>query len=247
MTKIKVLPATAQAYANMPVQSKELSSAPPVSIGGWTAVAWQEETLEWNIYSKAWHHSYGPKRTVTGRFIKFVSPSGKKSKTVELESFRGNWQLKALLDAGLVKPLTGQMHIRLNQACEIKFIGAKGGLKFYARTVKGDLLDYCVVSQMGQTFHAATPRECIKGLALKLQSAERKKEAIIDWVFLKNLGFCRDGVQEFCSVFGFDIKSSVTPAEVYARVKANPGAAQPFERELRKLAEVVEFTVPEFN
>jgi len=239
--------ATAQAYAQMDWGYSAVCSAnaETVTIGGWTAIAWQEEEKDWNFYSKAWHRSHGPKTTITGRFVRFTSASGKKVKTVSLDSWRGNWQMKALLEAGLVKPQKGQMPIRLNEALEVKKIGKKMGVTFYARTLKGELLDYCAVSAMGMTYHAESPIACIKGLKLKQAIIERAKVAVIDWKFLRGLGFCQDGIREFCSVFGFDLKDSVTPDEVYDRVKTNPAAARPFLSELRKLAEVVGFSAPE--
>lgn len=245
--KIGNKPATAQAYAQMDwgYSSVKSENVQAVTIGGWTAIAWQEEEKDWNFYSKAWHRSHGPKTTITGRFVRFTSASGKKVKTVELDSWRGNWQMKALLQAGLVKAQKGQMHIRLNEALDIKKIGKKMGVTFYARSLKGELLDYCAVSAMGMTYHAESPIACIKGLKVKQAKIERSKVAVIDWKLLRSLGFCQDGIKEFCSVFGFDIKESVTPSEVYDRVKSNPSAATPFISELRKLAEVVGFSAPE--
>jgi hypothetical protein len=237
--------ATATAYANMTWGYSSTTSKAPVTIGGWTAIAWQEEKKDWNYYSKAWHRSHGPKVTVTGRFVKFISPSGKKTKLVSLEGWRGNWQMKALLEAGLVKPQKGAMDVRLNEACEIKCIGKKLSIKFYSRSLKGELLDYVAVTAMGMTYHAESPAACIKGLKIKQAKIERKKVAVIDWSFLRGIGFCKDGIKEFCSVFGFDLKDSVTPSEVYDRVKSNPSAAVPFLPELRKLAEIVNFSAPE--
>lgn len=247
--KLSTKIATARYFANMtwgyssvPSETQKLPT-----IGGWKVIAWQEETQDWNFYSKSWHRSHGPKTTITGRFVKFVSPSGKKIKTVELDSWRGNWQLKAIVEAGLVKPQKGQMNIRLNEAFEVKKVGKKHGLTFYVRTLKCEIFDYCVVSPMGMTFHAESPIACVKGLKIKRAALKRRETTTINWSFLKTLGFCDSGIKEFCSVFGFNLKDSVTPDEVYDRVKLNPSAAEPFLSELRTLAQAIGFNVPEFN
>jgi hypothetical protein len=217
-----------------------------VMIGGWTATAWQEESLDWNFYSKAWHRSHGPKKTITGRFVRFTSPTGKKVKIVELDGWRGNWQVRALLEAGLVKQKKGQMPIRLNEAFDIKFVEARRGYKLFERTLKGEHVDYCLVSPLGMTYHAANWAECLLGLRAKRQSQKRRETATIDWKFLRSLGFCREGIIEFASVFNFDLKGSYTPQEIYEAIAPNPSKATPFEKELQVLAKVVGFSVPEF-
>jgi hypothetical protein len=237
----KGIEATAQAYAQMDHYSHR------VVIGGWSAIAWEEVSKDWDYYSKAWHRQYGPKIYVLGRYVKFTSPSGKKTKTVSLDSWQGNWQLKALVEAGLVKPRKGQMKIRLNQAFDIKSIGKKMGYQFYARLLKGDLLDYCVVSPLGMTFHGSSPIACIKGLKLKQAQIEARKVAFIDMPFLLQLGFCREGIVEFCSDFGFSVKDQVTPDEVYQKVRLDPRAATPYLNELKLLAKTVGYFVPEIN
>jgi hypothetical protein len=236
--RIKTEPATAQAYCQMTDQSG-------VTIGGWSVKAWEETEASWDYYSKAWHRSHGPKITVVGRFVEFTSESGKQTRKVSLDSWRGNWQLKALLLAKLVTPRKGRMNIRLNEAVEIKRLGFKMGLTFYSRHVKGELLDYAVESPMGMTYHASTPAECVKGLRLKRAEIERKKTAVIDWKFLRSLGFCEEGIKSFCDLFGFDTNDRVTPQEVYDRVKVNPAKATPFLPELERLAKAVDLNLPQ--
>jgi hypothetical protein len=225
--------------------SNDISQNHVCTIGGWTVTAWQEVEKNWKFYSKAWHNSHGPKITVTGRFVRFTSPTGKKTKTVELDGWRGNWQVKALLAAGLVKPRKGQINIRLNEAFDIKHVESRRGYKLFERTLKGEHVDYCLVSPLGLTYHGESWAECLKGLKQKRRAQERKTTASIDWSFVRGLGFCQDGIKEFCSVFGFNLKGSYTPNEVYQAVIANPSAAQPFESELKTLANVVGFELPQ--
>jgi hypothetical protein len=209
-------------------------------IGGWTATAWQTEERDYKFYSKAWHRNHGPKITVTGRYVKFTSAKGRE-KTAQLDSWRGNWQAKALILAGLVKPKKGQMHIRLNEAFDIKIIKKSRGYNLYQRTLKGEAVDFCLVSPLGLTYHGASMRECLAGLKQKRESQSRRESATIDWKFLRSLGFCEAGIREFCSVFGFDIKKSYAPMDIYVAVSQDLPAAAPFERELRQLADVVGF------
>lgn len=223
--------------------SLDYSNAPEIKtaqIGGWTATAWQTEEKDYKFYSKSWHHNHGPKITVTGRFVKFTSAKGR-TRTVQLDSWRGNWQTKALLEAGLVKPKSGQMHIRLNAAFDIKIIKKSRGYNLYQRTLKGEAVDFCLVSPLGLTYHGASMRECLAGLKQKRESQARCESATIDWKFLRSLGFCEAGIREFCSVFGFNTKKAYTPMDVYVAVSQNLAAAAPFERELRQLADVVDF------
>ena len=145
--------------------TSDMSKTNCCKIAGWTVTAWQEESKSWNYYSESWHRSHGPKVTITGRFVCFTSSTGKKTKTVELDSWRGNWQVKALVLAGLVEPKKGQMHIRLNEAFEIKIVKKARGYKLYERTLKGEFVDYCLVSPLGQTYHADSYQACLKGLA----------------------------------------------------------------------------------
>jgi hypothetical protein len=213
-------------------------------ISGWTATAWQEEEKDWSFYSKAWHRSHGSKVTITGRFVRFTSPTGKKVKTVELDGWRGNWQVRALLAAGLVKPKKGQMHARLNEAFDIKIVEKRRGYKLYERTLKGEHVDYCLVSPLGVTYHAESFTECLKGLKQKRRAQQRKAVATISWDFCRGLGFCKEGIKEFCSAFGFSLSEAYTPQEIYEAIASAPAKAAPFESELRTLASVVGFEIP---
>jgi hypothetical protein len=172
-------PCSAQSFARMAWGYNQTyrPEQTPVTIGGWTAIAWQEEERDYKYYSKAWHRQHGPKVTVTGRFVKFVSPSGRKTKIVKVEAWRGNWQAKALVDAGLVKAQSGRMSIRLNQACEIKELGKVRGITIYARSLKGELLDYVAV-QSGKVYHSHSVEHAVRciesqavGDAIGLQAA----------------------------------------------------------------------------
>jgi len=59
--------------------------------------------------------------------------------------------------------------------------------------------------------------------------------------------FCDDGIKSFCSEFGFNVKQSYTPNEIYSRVKTDLSRAMPYLAELKTLANAVNFQAPELN
>lgn len=213
-----------------------------VRFGLWTATATELVDKDWKYYAKSYKY---PKVTISDRQVTFVSDGGKHV-VVDIGGWRGNWRLHALVAAKIFKPRTGLLQIRLNPVFDLELLGTRLEHKFYRRLLKGEPVDYCIVSPAGITYHADSIPGCIRGLRLKQADFERRKTAVVDWRLLRNLGFCREGILEFCQVFGFDPKGSVTPTEVYDRIRATPSAAEPYLSELKKLAEAVCFEVPEF-
>ena len=219
----------------------------PARLGIWTARAREEVTKDYNYYSKSWHRKYGPKVTVDARYVEFVSDKGQR-RVVHLDSWRGNWRLNVLLKAGIVRPRKGMMHVRLHEACDIELVQESRSYRVYRRTVKGEFLDLCVVSPLGLTYHAETLAQCLKGLRLKRRALQDKQEGrIIDFDLLRKLGFCEPGIREFCSRFGYRLSDRVTPQAVYERISMTPERARPFVRELKILADYLNFNVPEFG
>lgn len=220
--------------------------ADPRKIGIWTAVASEDTDKDYDYYSKAWHRQYGARVTISNRRVTFTSNKGV-VRVARLDSWQGNWQLKALLLAGIVKPKRKLMSVRLNPAFDVELIGARLGHRFYLRSLKGEPCDYCVVSPAGTTYHGSTIDYCLRGLRQKQVQVERRKVAVIDWKFLRKLGFCKEGIREFCRAFGFEPTDAATPQEVYDRVRAHPEAAEPYLAELKTVAKVVGFSVPEWS
>ena len=59
---------------------------------------------DWNYYSKSYHKTHGPKRTYENRCVVFLNPDGRQGETVlKVESWRGNWQKKAIIAAGFTE------------------------------------------------------------------------------------------------------------------------------------------------
>ncbi len=212
-------------------------------VAGWTVVAREDVHEDWDAYSKRWHASHGPKRTVSNRRVearRYGTNGELELKTAKLESWRGNWQLNTAVALGLLKEHKGLAHIRLHPAYEVREVRKVLGYRVYERLLAGEHVDFCVLSPLGATYHAATPAECIAGLRKKLEAVERAKTATITYGFChKRLGFCETGLKSFARTFGLDVRGAYTPDEIEAKVRSNPVAAAPYAFELRRLAEAL--------
>ncbi|MDE1999499.1 MAG: hypothetical protein KGI52_11285 [Burkholderiales bacterium] len=212
-------------------------------VAGWTVVAREDVDVDWDVYSKAWHRAYGPKRTVSNRRVearRYGANGELELKTAKLESWRGNWQLNAAVELGLLEEHKGLAHIRLHPAYEVRPTRTVLGYRVYERLLAGEHVDFCVLSPLGATYHATTPAECVAGLRKKLEAVERAKTATITYGFChKRLGFCETGLKSFARTFGLDVQGAYTPEEIEAKVRSNPTAAAPYAYELRRLAEAL--------
>lgn len=218
-----------------------------VRVGIWTATATQLVENDWSYYPRSCRYA---KTTISDRRITFISDGGKAT-IVDIGGWRGNWRLSALVSARIVRPRIGLLNVRLNAVFDLELLCTRLDHKFYRRSLKGQPVDYCIVSPAGMTYHAGSIGECIQGLRLKQAAFERRNEwhktAIIDWELLRKLGFCPRGIAEFCDAFGFDSKDRVTPQQVYDRVREDLAAAAPYLSELKQLAAAVCFKIPELN
>ncbi|MDQ3802513.1 MAG: hypothetical protein M3416_01460 [Acidobacteriota bacterium] len=220
------------------------SSSVVARVGEWLVRSNEDEETDWNAYSKAWHRAHGPKRTITNRRVEIrrVSESGEvERRDVALDGFRGNWLLNSLVEAGVVearKIPTRLRSVQLHEAFEVERVRQIGEVEIYRRTLAGDAYDFCAVWH-GLTFHAATTREALKGLRGKLAEAERAEHAAINFKLARTLGFCEDGIRQFCRDFDLDIKESYTPDEIRAALRANASDVGKYESELTKLAAAV--------
>jgi len=137
------------------------------------------------------------------------------------------------------------LRIRLNEAYDAKLVDTKRGYKIYSRTLLGQHHDWVIESPLGMTYHDVDRVNLIKGLHKKIRNQSRKISGAIDWDKCRSLGFCKEGIRQFCADFGFDIKSAYTPLEIHTRVKQNAQKAVPYLRELKILADAVGYNAPE--
>ena len=210
----------------------------------------QHEHVEWNNnkYSKGWHRKYGGVKEVSDRRVNIYkidrrAKDGKKLlATVEFDAWRGNILLAAIKNSGLfTEPnCKNPLSIRLDKWYDAKLVRVIGNIKIYERTLIGGFVDYCAVLNK-ITFHAKTMRESISGLNKKIKAATKKLNEPISYALCKKLGFCENGIRDFCETFSLDIDGTYSPQEVEKVVSGNISAAAPFESELRTMAKALNY------
>lgn len=158
---------------------------------------------------------------------------GMVERTINYEA-RGHWQQKIIIELFGVTPerQRGLSHIQLDPHYRIKRIRKIAGIEIWQRTLAGEIIDYCAVRGK-DTYHAATPREAVKGLAAKLATPGSRRE-ILDMAYALSLGFCHTGVEQFCEDYGIDSAGAYPRAEIQAMVARGNGKADKYERELAK-------------
>jgi hypothetical protein len=200
--------------------------------------------VDYRKYSKAWHRSFGPSKTVTGRFIEIRK--GEFQQVLEVKSFSGNWLFenlhkeKILPDGRCPK---GRKNVQLKPwvDCQLERKG-KGGIEIYSRRVAGEILDYCVYYN-GTTFHAYTVEQAIKGLREKIKrSTLSERGEIITRALAEKLGFCNPGIESFIEDF-LDSEERergyITVSELYRKIESNISTAAKYAGELKTLARAI--------
>jgi hypothetical protein len=220
-------------------------------VGGWFVRASESVDKEWNAYSKAWHRAYGPKVTVTGRTVQIrrfrEDTQSVEVRDVEVKSWRGNWLFEALLKAGVARAHKVPVKLRpvqLHPVFDARPVRVLGDISLYERTIAGEHHDYCVLWH-GLTYHAGTPRAAVTGLRAKLAEAERRKNAPIDFALCLSLGFCKEGIKQFCRDFELDPTSRYTADEIRQAVERDLDQAAIYRDELVKVADTVGYKIPE--
>lgn len=207
----------------------------------------QIEDVSWdnNRYSKSWHRQYGGVKSVGDRRVAFkrMTKRGVESKTVNVSGWRGDWLAKSVVEAGLA-PKCKEMpslKIRLNKAYGAKLIEVKRGYKIFQRTLLDSPVDWVIQSPLGMIYHDYDRKNLVKGLHNKIRQQSRKLQGLINWGMCKKLGFCSEGILEFCDLFGFDADSSYTPREIETEVRKHPELAVPFLSDLKILADSLDY------
>jgi len=222
----------------------------PKKIGDWYFQSVEEVDEDWDYYSKSWHNSYGPKKT-TDRYVIFKKWDKKKriEMKVNVNSFeRGDWLAKAVVDAGIVdKKIKSKFNlkIRLKSCYDANFIKEKRGFKFYERTLAAAVIDYVVESPCGTIYHDANRENLISGIQkkilAKIDSLEIPGSKLISLDLVKKLGFCEQGINEFCEIYGLNKLKKYSAEQIAERLRTNFNAAKPFLNELKTLAEKLDY------
>lgn len=216
------------------------------TVAGWTVRLEETVSYDRDRYSKAWHAQYGAAKVVESRtvIIRRVAADGTlERRDVQVDAWRGNFLLNALVSAGVLPNNKGLMSVRLHAGYEIELIRAGKTIKVYRRTLAGNPVDFCVVWH-GITFHDATVRDAIRGLRSKLRAAIEAKASMITWKLGKSLGFCEPGMRQFAADFGLDVNGAYSPDEIERRVRGNMADAAKYASELRALAAAVNHPIP---
>lgn len=148
---------------------------------------------------------------------------------------RGNWLTKVVVELlGIpAEPHRGKMHIQLDPHYRIALSRKIANVEIWARTLTGDIYDYCAVRGK-DTYHAASPIEAVRGLAAKIAQPGSRKESL-DMQYALSLGFCRSGIEQFCDDYNLDPASSYTRLELQSIVARGNGLAEKYESELIKI------------
>ncbi len=224
--------------------SDQIKAVGSITVGPWTIKKSEVVEKDWNYYSKGWHRSHGPKATISDRKLIFTRPWGTGTRRLEypLKAWSGDFIARAVADLDLgpknpKMPLT----IRLNKAYDAVQVDEKRGYKFYQRTLLGSPVDWVIVSPLGMTYHDIDRAQLVKGLHKKIRQQSRKLKGLVDWSVCRTLGFCKEGIREFCDIFGLDSSGSYTPAEIERAVRQKPESAAPFLSELKTLANSLDY------
>lgn len=206
-------------------------------VKGWYITVGQDEEEDWHAYSKGWHRSHGPKRTITRRYVIFTRPNSVKEVTVT--SFAGNYLLKAIAEFFKIKEVKNASKslrkVQLTPTFRIKKVRQIAGVKIYMRTLAGAHVDYCAVLR-GETYHAETVGKAVSGLKKKLRVKENPDLREVDYKAARKLGFCPAGIREFCELNGLREDATYTIAEIRAAAVENRASnCRWYASELKKL------------
>jgi hypothetical protein len=206
-------------------------------IGDYYITVDQQETEDWEAYSKSWHNAHGPKRTIDERFIRF-GKEGEKPAFITVDSFAGNYLVKAIVQFFSLKRIKVAKELKkvqlINEA-EIIFIRKIQSVRIYKRTIAGTFLDYCAIYK-NETYHAASIQDAVKGLIRKAKAHISEEFELINKKVGYQLGFCESGIKSFCDDNSLDFDGEYTRKELRNVVVKNRQVnCEKYKSELSKL------------
>ncbi len=159
----------------------------------------------------------------------------------------GDW-LGAMATA-LGLPTAKRSKITLTAANQIVSDRMIAGYRVIGLSPLGSTLRlWCVVAPDGTTYHADARRDLMQGLRDKLGKSRagiRAHNQPIDMALCLSLGFCRAGVTAAAHALRLNPEGRYHAQQVYEAVQRDQRAAAPYEDELRQLASVVGYQIPE--
>lgn len=197
----------------------------------------QEESEDWEAYSKAWHRAHGPKRTIESRDINFYK-DGKKESSVSVNSFAGNYLINTIVskfNLPKIKVSKELKKVQLIDQASVILIRTILSTKIYKRTLAGTDLDFCAVHE-GETFHAETISNAIQGLQKKIKAEKYFEKEIISKEDGFKLGFCESGMKSFCEDNNLDYGGEYSRKDLRNIAVSNRNInCQKYSFELKKL------------
>ncbi len=156
--------------------------------------------------------------------------------TVTAKSWRGNWLLNALVDAGIGGKSTAPMNVRLHRAYDAELIKEYTidgkPAKVWRRSLAGKKWDYCLVCG-GMTYHDTNPEELQPGWRKKQQEKKNRSGQPVTFAAARDLGFCETGIRQFCVTVGIDPAGTYTAREIKELITEYHGQLDQFAREIR--------------
>ncbi len=150
-----------------------------------------------------------------------------------------NWRLRALSELGVLsatRVAPALRAIQMDRAYAVEQLPAVGGVAMYRRTIGGEQVDFCAAWR-GLTYHAASIREAIRGLASKRARARTDDDPRAPLTLSRcrrEYGMCESGLRSFAESVGLDPAGAYTRAEIRARL--TPDVRATYESDLRTAA-----------
>ena len=186
-----------------------------------------------NRYSKSWHRKYGGAKSISNTFFAVNAKTGEKF----VNDVAGNKSIiSCLIDNPLFLDIDSghSLKMRLSKKCDCVLIKTVDNFEIYSRTLGGTHIDY-VIKTGAHVTHSDDIDAGINSLKIKMGAQHDKNKKLIDFDYLRSLGFCAAGIRRFCDVFGCDIDAQYTIDQIKKMVRSAPDNAAPFLSELKTI------------
>ena len=196
-------------------------------VGPYAFRACEEISEDWDVYSKAWHRAYGPKKTVDRRYV-VVHKNGKPYKKIDLQSWAGDWQYHVLCEVMNLQPVkvpTDLKKVQLKPYFGVRKGINRDGVQYYHVTAGRYAVILCGVDiATGMEYHDDTIEEVKAGLARKLE-AKKAEDSKLDKTYTaaglhECFGFCNTGMRDFADACNIDVAGTYSVRELIAAAKS---------------------------
>lgn len=182
----------------------------------------EEADYDWTYYAKSYGH---PKKTVTGRFVKFWRKRGNKHDRIEIEKFSTANIIEAVakyfgVEKATFNKLQTSPYFSIEKRRETK------AFTIYTQNFAGEAIGFCV-SDGKTTYHANTQKAAVDGWREKVAKAKVAREIksgvrVTAEVLHDRYGFCYPGIKEFATACDLDYHKSYTIAEIKKALASSP-------------------------